>query len=102
MQDMIKKVVEMDEKARELEAQAQQEKISIKEEIEAQRQKVYNDYIEKARIRAKKNDEIAQKQAEEKLAKSREKHLTMMSKLKEQFDANCDKWVDEIVSRVTE
>ncbi len=98
---MIKKVVEMDEKARELEAQAQQEKINIKEEIEAQRQKVYDDYIEKARVRAKKNDEIARQKADEQLAKATEKHKEMMAKLKEQFDLNCDKWVQELFDRVT-
>ncbi|MCH5300104.1 MAG: hypothetical protein J1E56_02205 [Ruminococcus sp.] len=102
MEDMIKKVVEMDEKARELEAQTQQEKINIKEEIEAQRQKVYNDYIEKARIRAKKNDELARQKADENLAKATEKHKEMMLKLKEQFDSNCDKWVQELFERVTE
>lgn len=102
MQDMIKKVVDMDKKARELEEQAQQEKISIKEEIEAQKKKVYDDYLEKARIRARKNDEIEQKSAEEQLQKSRERHKIALTKLKEDFDANCDKWVDEIVSRVTQ
>lgn len=99
---MIKKVVEMDEKARELEEQTQQEKVSIIEEIEAQRQKVYDDYIEQARIRAKKNDEIARQKADEQLAKATEKHKEMMTKLKEQFDANCDKWVQEIFDRVTQ
>lgn len=102
MQDMIKKVVKMDEKARELEARAQQEKLTIKEEIEAQKQKVYDDYIEKARIRARKNDEIEQKSAEEQLARSKEKHNEAMAKMKERFDLNCDKWVDEIVARVTQ
>lgn len=100
MEDMIKKVVEMDEKARELEAQAQQEKIRIKEEIEAQRQKVYDDYIEKARIRANKNDELARQKADEQLIKATEKHKEMMAKLKEQFDSNCDKWVQELFERV--
>lgn len=98
---MIKKVVEMDEKARELEAQAQQEKINIKEEIEIQMQKVYDDYIEQARLRVKKNDEIARQKANEQLAKATEKHKEMLTKLKEQFDSNCDKWVQELFDRVT-
>lgn len=102
MQDMIKKVVEMDEKARELEARTQQEKISIKEEISEQKQKIYEDYIEKARIRARKNDDLEQKHAEEQLAESKERHAEAMTEMKKHFDLNCDKWVDEIVRRVTE
>lgn len=100
MENMIKKVVEMDEKARALEEQSQQEKISIIEEIEVQRQKVYDNYIEQARIRAKINDELARQKADENLAKATEKHKETMTKLKEQFDAKCDKWVQEIFDRV--
>ena len=102
MQNMIKKVVEMDEKARELEAQAQQEKVSIKEKIELQRKKVHDEYVEQARIRAKKNDQMAQEKAEKQLEESVKKHQEALSKLKEQFNLNCDAWVDEIVKRVIE
>ncbi|MDY3861565.1 MAG: hypothetical protein SOZ45_03270 [Ruminococcus sp.] len=102
MQNMIKKVVEMDEKARELEAQAQQEKVSIKEQIELQRKKVHDEYVEQARIRAKKNDQMAQEKAEKQLEESVKKHQEALSKLKEQFNLNCDAWVEEIVKRVIE
>lgn len=100
MEDMIKKVVDMDKKARELEAQAQQEKVSITEAIEAQKQKVYDDYIEKARVRAKVNDQLVQEKAEKQFAESQKKQQEMMAKLKEQYNSNSDKWVDEIVKRV--
>ena len=95
MQNMIKKVVEM-------EAQAQQEKVSIKEQIELQRKKVHDEYVEQARIRAKKNDQMAQEKAEKQLEESVKKHQEALSKLKEQFNLNCDAWVEEIVKRVIE
>ncbi len=100
MQNMIKRVVEMDQKARDMEAQAQQEKINIKEEIEIQKQKVHDDYVEQARIRAEKNDAIAREQAEKRLAESTKKHKESLTNLNEQYNKNCDKWVDEIVARV--
>lgn len=100
MQNMIKKVVEMDEKARQLEAQTQKEKIEIKENIEIQRQKVYDDYVSQARERAKRNDAIALAKANEKLEESRAKHQQAMEKMKAHYEANKETWVNELVSRV--
>ena len=90
----------MDEKARQLEAQTQKEKIEIKENIEIQRQKVYDDYVSQARERAKRNDAIALAKANEKLEESRAKHQQAMEKMKVHYEANKETWVNELVSRV--
>lgn len=100
MHNMIKKVVEMDEKARQLEAQTQKEKIKFKEDIETQRQKVYEDYVKQARERAKRNDALALSKANEALQQSKEKHQQAMADMKAHFEANKDIWVDELVNRV--
>ncbi len=97
---MIKKVVEMDEKARQLEAQTQKEKIEIKENIELQSQKIYNDYVNQARERAKRNDAIALAKANEKLEESKKNHQEALAKMKEHFETNKEIWVDELVNRV--
>lgn len=100
MQNMIKKIVEMDEKTRQLEAKTQKEKIEIKENIELQSQKVYNDYVSRARERAKRNDAIALAKANEKLEASKVKHQEAMAEMKKHYEKNKDIWVDELVNRV--
>lgn len=100
MQDMIKEIVDMDEKTRELDAQTQQEKSKIKDEIAVQKKKVYDDYIEKARIRIKKNDAIAQEKAEKQLKESKAEHEKLQKKLQADFEQNCDTWVKQIVENV--
>ena len=90
----------MDEKARQLEAQTQKEKIKFKEDIETQRQKVYEDYVKQARERAKRNDAIALAKANEKLEASKVKHQEAMAEMKKHYEKNKDIWVDELVNRV--
>lgn len=102
MQNMIKKIVEMDEKTRQLEAKTQKEKIKIKENIELQSQKVYDDYVSRARERAKRNDAIALAKANEKLEASKLKHQEAMAQMKKHYEKNKDIWVDELVDRVIE
>lgn len=100
MQDMIKEIVDMDEKTRKLDAQTQQEKAKIKEDIAVQRQKVYDDYIEKARVRIKKNDLMAQEKAEKQLNESKAEHEKLLTKLRADFEQNCGAWVKQIVENV--
>lgn len=92
----------MDEKTRNMDETAQQEKEKIKKEIEVQRKKVYEDYIEKAHIRAQKNDAIAQQQAQKRFEENKARNIESMKELQKTFDNNCDRWVDEIVRRVVQ
>ena len=77
-----------------------QEKIEIKENIELQSQKVYDDYVSRARERAKRNDAIALAKANEKLEASKVKHQEAMAEMKKHYEKNKDIWVDELVNRV--
>ena len=78
----------------------QKEKIEIKENIELQSQKVYDDYVSRARERAKRNDAIALAKANEKLEASKVKHQEAMAEMKKHYEKNKDIWVDELVNRV--
>ena len=55
MKDMISKIIEMDEKARELTDMAQKDKINSYQEIAAKREKLHDDYIKRARKRIEIN-----------------------------------------------
>ena len=102
MEDMLAKIVEMDEKARELTEEANQEKVSSEADIAKAKEDVYNNYIEKARKRIAKNEITERKAADEKLKKSQQEQKEALKRLEKTFSENCDKWVDSIVSAVIE
>lgn len=100
MQDMLKKIIEMDEQARLVKEKAQQEKAATENEIALTKKKIYNDYIERAKDRVKKNLEVDKANAEKNWEKAQARHNLTMHSLNSMYEENCDKWVDEIVSRV--
>lgn len=100
MQDMIAKIVEMDEKARELTAQAQREKAMSEQDITKAKEKIYNDFIERARRRIKLNEETERKSAEENWKQVEAKHQETLLQLEQARVENSGKWADEIVRRV--
>lgn len=100
MKDLLKKIIEMDERARKAEEQAKSEKLKSEAEIEELRDKIYNDYIERAKDRVEKNIAVDKANAEKKIAEysaSAEKAKHDMSAI---YYAYGNKWVDEIVGRV--
>lgn len=100
MEDMLAKIVEMDEKARELTEEANREKATSEQDIAKAKEAVYNDYIEKARKRIAKNEQTERKAAENKLREVQQKQKETLERLEQLYSENCDKWVDTIVDRV--
>lgn len=100
MQDMLAKIVEMDEKARILTAQAEKSKAESEKDIAKIREDIYNDYIERARKRIEKN-EAAQRQAAEASWKKIEKHQQETTdNLEKLYAVKGESWINEIVKRV--
>lgn len=102
MEDMLAKIVEMDERARELTEEANREKVNSEADIAKAKEDVYNNYIEKARKRIAKNEITERKAADEKFKKSQQEQKEALERLEKTFSENCDKWVDSIVSAVIE
>lgn len=100
MEDMISKIVEMDKKARDLTAEAQKSKIDYEQQIIRTKEKIKNEYIERAVERVKINQQTAQKKADEELKLIQAKNAAIIKNLDKTYSENGDKWVDEIVSRV--
>ncbi len=100
MEDMLSKIVEMDEKARKLTEEADREKATSEQDIAKARDAVYNHYIENARKRIEKNEATERRAADDRLKRSKQKQKEAFEKLEKTFSDNCDKWVDEIVSQV--
>lgn len=100
MQDMLKKIIEMDEQARLVKEKAQQEKAATENEIIETKKQIYNDYINRAKERIKKNLEVDKASAEKKCENACIQHKSAIETLNSLYESNCDRWVDEIVNRV--
>ncbi len=100
MDDIISKILQMDETARKLEDEAQAEKIASREEVKKKRQEVYDEYLESAKEHVEQF-KIAAKKTSDAEWKKTEKHYDDVSKsLEKKFKDHKDKWVSEIVDGV--
>ena len=100
MEDMISKIVDMDKKARGITDEAQQSKIDYEKEIIRKKEKIKNDFLERAKERIRINKQTAQKKADEELKLIEEKNAAIIAALDKTHSENHDKWVDRIVERV--
>jgi len=100
VQDMLKKIIEMDEQARLVKEKAQLEKAATEKEIIETKKKIYDDYIERAKERVKKNLEVDKANAQKEWELTKAKHHSAMVQLDAMYEQNCDKWVDKIVDSV--
>lgn len=100
MEDMIARIIDMDKKARDITNKAQQTKVDYEKEIILKKEKIKQDYLERAKERVKVNRQNAQKKADDSLKKIEAKNAAVMEKLKKTDAENHDRWVSEIVQRV--
>ncbi len=99
MKDLLTKIIETDEQARKIEAQAKAEKLQSEQEVEALREQIYNDYIKRAKERIEKNTAVDKAQAEERISQYAEATEEKKQAMRRLYEENKDAWVDTIVSR---
>lgn len=100
MQDLIKQIVEMDRKAREITDAAQLEKVSSEKEVAQKREQIRNDYLERARKRIALNEPNERAAAEADWDEKKKKIAELSEKLDALYTKNGDKWVNSIVARI--
>lgn len=100
MQDMISKIVEMDEKAQELTAEAQKRKADSQQEIAKAKEDIYDEYIARARMHIKEIEEVESKSAEKQWLVTKDKQEKTLKALNDNFSANGDSWVNSIIEKV--
>ena len=76
MEDMIARIVEMDKKAREMTDEAVKNKLDYEQRIIQTKEKIKNDYLERAKQRIEVNRQSAQKKADDQLRLIMEKNRT--------------------------
>lgn len=101
MEDLIKQIVDMDRKAREITDAAQMEKISSEKEIVERREQIRNDYLARARKRITLNEPNERAAAEAVWEEKKNKYNEISQKLDELYNKKGDEWVNAIVARVT-
>lgn len=100
MQNLIKEIVDMDKKAREITDAAQAEKINSEKETAQKRMQIRQDYLSRARQRIKKNEPIEREAAETAWKEKAAYYKQISEKLDKTYAENIDRWVEEIVNRV--
>lgn len=100
MDDIINKILAMDETARKLDDEAQAEKIASREEVLKKRQEVYDEYLRTAAEHLEMFKKAAGKSSEEKWKKTEKYYENLSSSLDKVYKENKDRWVNEIVSGV--
>lgn len=100
MQDMLSKIVDMDEKVRLQNKQAEQRRADSLKMINKKKDDIYNDYINRARERIKKNDIAEKAAADKKWQQLEAKQKQFLLKLDESFNKNGEAWINTIVNNV--
>ncbi len=100
MEDMLSRIVDMDEKVRLETQKAEQNKADTFKKISEKRDAIYNNYITQARERIDSEYKSELQKAEEKSRVIQDKQKECLEKMELMYRLHCDKWVDEIVERV--
>ena len=100
MDEVISKILQMDEEARKLDEEAQAEKIASHADVLKKRKEVYDEYLESAKTHIEEYKAV-EKKASEKAWKKTAKYYDSVSRtLEKKFRDNKEKWVEEIVNGV--
>ena len=100
MQDMIKKIVDMDEKAQEITEEAKRSKALSAHEIAETKERIRENYLARARKRIELNRIQEKNQARQILADAEKKYEVQLIKMQELYRQQGGNWVDAIVGRV--
>ena len=100
MDDIISKILEMDETARKMEDEAQAERIASREEVKKARQEVYDEYLESAQNHIEQYKKAAKKTSEEEWKVTLKHYDDVSAALEKKFKNNKEKWVNDIVNGV--
>ena len=98
MQDMIKKIVDMDEKAQEITEEAKRSKALSAQEIAETKERIRENYLARKRIELNRIQE--KNQARQILADAEKKYEVQLIKMQELYRQQGGNWVDAIVGRV--
>ncbi|WP_283607152.1 hypothetical protein [Faecalispora anaeroviscerum] len=100
MNDMLKQIIEMDEKARQITDAAQRQKIDTEKEVSQTREDIRTRYLARARARIEKNRPLEQAAAEKAWQVKEHHYQALTEQLDQLYAQSGEKWVDTITRNV--
>lgn len=100
MQDIIKKIIEIDKTAQKMTNDALALKSQAETSIEQDKKDLREKYIQRARRRIDVTAKTEEKFLEEALDEIKKRYNGVSAKLNENFDLNHKRWAEEIYERV--
>lgn len=100
MQDMIKKLVEIDEQARLYSEETERERDRLEHEIELDAKAIEEKYMADAKDEVEKETEALKQKNAESFEKKDNIRKASLKKLEEKFRSEKDNWVNRIVDNV--
>ncbi len=100
MKKIIEKILQADENARKLSEKTQAQKNDLQAEISAEKAKMEAEYTQSAESEIKKQLAFQQKKADEEWEQASKKYKKINDNLQFVYNANREKWANDIVARV--
>jgi hypothetical protein len=100
MQDIIQKIIEIDQRAQKMTDDALALKAEAEASIESDKKALRENYIEKARKRISVTAETEQKFLSETLDEITKKYAAVSQKLEGVYERDHDRWVNELYNKV--
>lgn len=100
MQDMIKRIIQADNEVKAIKEANEEAAEKDKHRIEAEIAAMQKRYMQEAQAEISKDQEYLDKLFAKKTAEVTRKQEEAGKRLHERFEANREKWVDELVDRV--
>ncbi len=98
--DIVKKMLEIEKRAKDIVSEADDRKSHIDEEISAEVHKMNESYTERANLRVKKVMKFEEEQAEETLKNLHQTTDETMSNIRKTYENNKEKWLEELYKKV--
>ena len=100
MQDIIRRILEMDQKAQAITDEARLEKLDSEREVAAEAQRFRDEQLARARKRIQINREMEQTIAQQTWQRREERYRRQEARLDALYAENRERWVSELVGRV--
>lgn len=97
---MIRRIIEADNEAKELEESNRIAAEKRKQKIEEEAAAIYKKYMDDAQAEIAKNNTYLEKRNRKKLSDITAKQESVLIKLRSDYEQNRDRWVEEIFNRV--
>ncbi|HCC35500.1 MAG TPA: hypothetical protein DEQ02_07660 [Ruminococcaceae bacterium] len=102
MEDMIKRILDVDTKARNMTSKAEQARALSLRNIPERTTKLKQEYLERANERVEKVEAAEKEAAEASFLEKASVHKEALLRLEQIFEHNKETWVNEIVKSVLE